>query len=86
MIAAETEIVADHAPRLTGLVVAAEGRTGGDADDAVEAEMLLHHRIQHPGGEERAHRAAFEHQPDPAPFRTVRHPNISFRSAFPGLG
>ncbi len=62
-IVAEADIVADNASGLTRLVVAAETRTGGDADNAVELNARIHHHVHDSRREEATHGAPLEHKP-----------------------
>ena len=54
-------VVADGPSRLARLVVAAEGSTGRDADDAVRPHVVLHHHVDDACGKQTAHGAAFEY-------------------------
>ena len=55
-------VVADGAPDLVRLIVAAEHCTGRNADGTVQHDAVLHQHIQNTGGEHSAHGAAFQHK------------------------
>ena len=61
-VAREALVVADHAPDLPALVVAAEAGAGRDADHAVKRDAVLHEHVEHAGREQPAHRSAFKNQ------------------------
>ena len=62
LIGAVFRVVADGAPDLVRLIVAAEHCTGRNADGTVQHDAVLHQHIQNAGGEHSAHGAAFQHK------------------------
>ena len=61
-IARETLVVADHAPDLSALVVAAKAGSRRNADDSVELHAVFHENVQHAGREQPAQSSAFKYK------------------------
>ena len=62
LIVAILGVVADHTADLMGLVVAAEHRTGRNANGTIQHDAMLHQYIQNTGGKHAAHGTAFQHK------------------------
>ena len=62
LVLAVVHVVTERTPPLPRLVIDAEGRTCGDADDAVKPDAGFHHHVHHTRAEQPAHTAAFQYQ------------------------
>ena len=61
-ILCESPVITDNPSRLMGLVVAAECRTGGDADDRIKMNVVFHQHVDNSRAENASHGTALQNQ------------------------